>query len=219
MAERAAGRASYDESIFFNCPFDDGYKPIFEALVFAAFDCGYVPRCALEAEDAGQVRLEKILAIIRDCRLGLHDISRTELDDANALPRFNMPFELGLFVGAGRFGDRRQKRKLCLVLDRERYRFQRFISDIAGQDIRAHGDDPERAIGELRSWLAALPRRNILPGGAAIAARYRAFCRELPEILRAMGLDPREVVFADFTNIVSTWLLERPRSVGRAEGR
>ena len=51
MPERATGAAAYDENIFLNCPFDDAYKPIFEALVFAAFDCGYVPRCALEADD------------------------------------------------------------------------------------------------------------------------------------------------------------------------
>jgi len=26
-----------------------------------------------------------------------------------------------------------------------------------------------------------------------------------------MGVDPQEMVFADYTNIVSTWLSERPR--------
>ena len=212
MPKCATGAAAYDESIFFNCPFDDAYKPIFEALVFAALDCGYVPRCALEADDAGQARVEKILAIIRGCRFGVHDISRTELDGAHALPRFNMPFELGLFVGAARFGARDQRRKVCLVLDRERYRFQKFISDIAGQDIREHGDDPERAIAQLRAWLAALPRKELLPGGAAIAGRYRECRSELPDILAAMGVRPQEMVFADYSNIVSTWLSERPRS-------
>lgn len=225
MPERAIGtaigRVAYEESIFLNCPFDDAYRPIFEAIVFAAFDCGYVPRCALEADDAGQVRFEKILAIIRGCRLGVHDISRTELDGTNALPRFNMPFELGLFVGAARFGVRDQRRKVCLVLDRERYRFQKFISDIAGQDIREHSDDPERAIAQLRAWLAALPRKDVLPGGAAIAGRYREFRSELPDILTKMGVHPQEMVFADYTNIVSTWLSERPRSArpGRRRGQ
>lgn len=218
MPERVTGSAAYDESIFLNGPFDDTYKPIFEALVFAAFDCGYIPRCALEADDAGQVRFEKILTIIRGCRFGVHDISRTELDGANALPRFNMPFELGLFVGAARYGDRDQKRKVCLVLDRDRYRFQKFISDIAGQDIREHDDDPERAIAQLRAWLATLPRRDVLPGGAAITGRYRDFRSELPDILAAMGVQPGEMVFADYTNIVSTWLSERPRSA-RPGGR
>ena len=211
MPERPSGAAPYDQSIFFNCPFDDAYKPIFEALIFAAFDCGYIPRCALEADDAGQVRLEKILAIIRGCRLGVHDVSRTEPDAAHGLPRFNMPFELGLFLGAARYGAGDQRRKVALVLDRERYRFQRFISDIAGQDIRAHGDDPAQAIAQLRAWLATLPRAAVLPGGAAIAERYRAFREELPAILRAIGVAPSEMVFADYTNIVSAWLSERPR--------
>lgn len=127
-------------------------------------------------------------------------------------PASTMPFELGLFVGAARFGARDQRRKVCLVLDRERYRFQKFISDIAGQDIREHGDDPERAIAQLRAWLAALPRKELLPGGAAIAGRYREFRSELPDILAAMGVHAQEMVFADYTNIVSTWLSERPRS-------
>jgi hypothetical protein len=221
MPERAARASTYDENVFFNCPFDNEYKLIFEALIFAAFDCGYIPRCALEADDGGQVRVEKIISIIRGCRLGVHDISRTELDAANQLPRFNMPFEFGVFVGAARFGSGDQRRKVCLVLDRERYRFQKFISDIAGQDIREHGDDPERAIAQLRSWFATLPRKDVLPGGGAIAARYRVFRGELPDILAAMGVHANEMVFADYANIVSTWLSERPRSArsGPTTGR
>jgi hypothetical protein len=216
---RARATDGYDQNLFLNCPFDLAYQPVFDALVFAAFDCGYVPRCALEADDAGQVRVEKILAIIRSCRLGVHDISRTELDAANGLPRFNMPFELGLFVGAARFGATGdQRRKVCLVLDRERYRFQKFLSDIAGQDIREHGDDPERAIGALRAWLATLPRRDVLPGGTTIAARYRRFREDLPAVLRAAGVRPDEMVFADYANFVSEWLSEQPRR-RRSAGR
>jgi hypothetical protein len=70
MPERNGRAATYDTSIFFNCPFDVSYKSVFDALIFAAFDCGYVPRCALEIDDAGQVRIEKILAIVRARRLG-----------------------------------------------------------------------------------------------------------------------------------------------------
>ena len=46
--------------------------------------------------DRYDLRLLKILCIIGECRLGIHDISRTELDAASGLPRFNMPLELGL---------------------------------------------------------------------------------------------------------------------------
>ena len=49
--------------------------------------------------------------MIADCRYGIHDISRTELDRDSGLPRFNMPLELGIFLGAKRFGAEEQKRK------------------------------------------------------------------------------------------------------------
>ena len=110
---------------------DAAYAPLFEPIIFALLDCGFTPRCALEVDDAGQVRFEKILALVKRCRFAIHDISRTELDRRNRLPRFNMPLELGLFLGAHRFGSGEQRRKACLVLDREPYRYQKFISDIA----------------------------------------------------------------------------------------
>ena len=87
----------YNDNVFINCPFDPAYKPLFDATVFAVHDCGFIPRCALEEEDASQVRIEKIYEIIADCRYGIHDISRIELDEPSGFPRFNMPLELGIF--------------------------------------------------------------------------------------------------------------------------
>ena len=103
---RAGGGIStdYDKSVFINCPFDDAYLPLFRALVFAVFECGLNPRCAQEVYDAEEVRIEKIIALIRDCRWGIHDISRTDLNLRN-LPRFNMPLEPGLFLDAKRGSD------------------------------------------------------------------------------------------------------------------
>lgn len=54
MPDPAGFGAEFETSVFVNCPFDDAYKPMFEAIVFAVFDCGYRPRCALEAYDAGK---------------------------------------------------------------------------------------------------------------------------------------------------------------------
>lgn len=130
--------ATYEDSVFVNCPFDAEYQEIFRAIVFTVHDCGFLARCALEVDDSGEVRIARINRIIRECRHGIHDISRTDADAVEKLPRFNMPLELGLFLGAREFGVGRQKLKRALILDTERYRFQRFCSDIAGQDIKAH---------------------------------------------------------------------------------
>ena len=87
----------FDRNVFINCPFDDAYQSIFRAVIFTVYAAGGHARCALEVSDGGEVRIAKILRIIEDCRFGVHDISRTELDAATGLPRFNMPLELGLF--------------------------------------------------------------------------------------------------------------------------
>lgn len=173
--------ASYDYNVFINCPFDAAYRSLFEALVFAVHDCGYIARCALEVADASEVRIERIAKIIRDCKFGIHDISRTEPDAQTGLPRFNMPLELGIFLGAKRFGRAEQRHKTCLILDVERYRFQRFISDISGQDISAHAADTTRAMKAVRDWLSnATPSSISIPGGVLIASRYAVFRKDLP---------------------------------------
>src|SRR5262245_53186413 len=135
--------AGYDDRVFINVPFDRRYKKLFDALVFAVHDCGFEARCALEQDDGSQVRLEKLYEIVAESRYGVHDRSRVTLDVANRLPRFNMPLELGIFLGAKRFGGSQQKRKSGLILERDPYRYQICCSDIAGQDIRAHNNNVE----------------------------------------------------------------------------
>lgn len=93
----------YEQNVFINCPFDAEYAPIFEAIVFAVNDAGFRPKCARERLDSSQIRLQKIAALISASRYSIHDLSRTELDEVNALPRFNIPLELGIDLGCKEF--------------------------------------------------------------------------------------------------------------------
>lgn len=86
------------KDVFINCPFDDSYKPIFDAVVFTVYSLGFVARCALEVDDASEARLSKIVRIIQECAYGIHDISSVGLGAGTNLPRFNMPLELGLYL-------------------------------------------------------------------------------------------------------------------------
>lgn len=178
------------------------------ALLFAIFDCGFVPRCALEVDDSGEVRFEKIQRIIAECQFGVHDISRIELDSQTKTPQFNMPLELGVFLGAKKFGGVRQKTKKCLILDKERYRYQAFISDIAGHDIQSHEDQPEKVITLVRNWLNASTRRKTIPGGSVIVKRWHLFERDLPELCDEIPISPDELTYNDYANLISTWLRE-----------
>lgn len=191
---------------------DEQFSPIFEAMVFAIHDSGFFARSALEYDDAAQNRLEKILGLIEECRFGIHDLSRTELSAAG-LPRFNMPLELGLFLGCKRFGGEPHSRKACLVLDRERYRFHQFISDIGGQDIHAHGDDPRKAVREVSQWLRTTSRRRSIPGGAAIWRRYDHFTAAIPALCDELQIAEEELSFVDRSRLISEWLrVNAPRA-------
>jgi hypothetical protein len=194
------------DDVFINCPFDRAYDPVFKALVFAVYACGFRPRSALELDDGGQTRIDKLYSLIGECRYGIHDLSRTELDQVNQLPRFNMPLELGLFLGAKRFGGATQATKRLLVLDVERYRYQRFISDLAGMDIHGHGGDPVRALRETRDWLANVSRRA-LPSGDRITRLYQSFAADLPNLAADLEFDPRTIPYVDFERMVVGWLL------------
>jgi hypothetical protein len=214
---RALAAGGYDKSVFINCPFDGEFMPVFRAIVFTAHECGFPTRCSLELDDSSEVRIEKITRIIGACRLGIHDISRVELDETTGLPRFNMPFELGLFLGAKRFGDARQRRKVGLILDRERYRYQKFLSDIAGQDIQYHSGDYAEAIREVRDWLQGVKRaddrgrptpmsgQEIIPGSRRIVGRYDRFCRDLPLLCEEAGHDESRLKYPDFLSLIEEW--------------
>lgn len=208
-----AGRG-YDDRVFINCPFDDDFQPIFRAIVFAVHDCGFVARSALEQSGSETVRLSKIEAIIEESRLSIHDVSRTELDTGSGLPRFNMPLELGVVLGARRFGTARHKRKACLVLDRERFRYQAYLSDLSGQDIGCHRGRPEVAIQVVRDWLSHhTPEDVMLPGPAMMVKRHRAFVADLPLLLEEVHIEPGELIYNDYTTLLVNWLALNPWGV------
>src|SRR3984893_8913944 len=203
-------QSKYDKGVFINCPFDAQYKPLFEAIVFAVFDCGLRSRCALEMDNASEVRIDRIVKIIAECKYGVHDISRTEVTSASGLPRFNMPLELGMFLAAKRFGVGKQRQKGCLILDTSPYRYQQFISDIAGQDIQVHNNSAQEAIAVVRNWLRNASRSRVLPGGAEIYRRFQLFEQELPALCTELKVQRDELTFNDSASIIYDWLRNNP---------
>ena len=150
-------------------------------------------------------RFSKIEGIIEECKFGIHDISEVRLDSVNHLPRFNMLLELGLFFGCRRFGGKAQSQKVSLVLDIEQYRYQKFISDIAGHDIRCHGGEPGLAIIAVRDCLSTASKRSHVPGGATVGARYDRFRKALPQLCMEVELDSGALTFRDLSNVIVGW--------------
>ncbi len=195
------------KAVFINCPFDDDFRPILRAMIFTIVASGYHPRCALDATDGAEVRISKIAKIIGECDWGIHDISRVEVS-ATAMPRFNMPMELGLHLGARLFGEGRHRRKRALILETERHRYDALLSDISGQDIEAHGADPDQAIRCVRNWLSEHRPRNAvpLPGAAALQDDYRLFQAEVGALLTPRRLNPNDLTHSDFLWAVTDWI-------------
>ena len=155
----------------------------------------------LEEDGCARVRVDKIYDIIEACRFGIPDVSRTELDPTLGLPRFNMPLELGVFLGAR-----------CVVLDRERFRYQAYLSDLSGQDIKAHGDDPVKAFRAVRDWPSQFtPENALLLGARKMTERYALFLADLPALLIGVGIERDALIYNDYTTLVVGWITANPR--------
>lgn len=196
------------DNVFINCPFTEDYRPLRECMIFTVLACGFRPRMALEASDGGDVRLDKIVRLINESAYSIHDISFVELDPKSKLPRFNMPFELGLVIGAKKLAGRRFRSRSLLILERVSFTYQKCLSDIAGQDTREHANSPSTLTRLVRTWLSQESGRPGIPGDKRIYAAYLRFAEDLPAICEASGLDYAELSYPDLLGLSQQWLLE-----------
>jgi hypothetical protein len=191
---------SKNNFVFINCPFDDHYRPLFHTAAFTIFACGYNPRCAWEIGDAAAQRVTGILGLIGECRLSVHDLCRAQPGEDI---RFNMPFELGLFVAARHFGGPAHKAKKALVLHETAYEYQRFLSDMAGSDFHAYGGRPDFLCRHVRDFLAKdCATERALYGHKIIIEQMEAFQVKLVSSADADGLDIDNLQFVDYMHIL-----------------
>lgn len=195
----------YHRNVFINCPFDKDYTEIFNAILFAVHRCGFILRCAKEFEDSGSIRIKNIIKLIDESQYSIHDLSRVTLDETSKLPRFNMPLELGIFIGANELGTARHKDKEYLIIESEQFRFKQFISDIGGQDIKAHKNNPLEAVKSIRNWLTKKTPENI-PSASIIWKEYKEFINALPDLCIESQWVMDELTFDEYTSLVTSWL-------------
>ena len=195
----------YDVNVFINCPFDDNYEPLFRAMVFTIFSCGFTPQCAKGASNQ-DLRFQRIIELVGECRYGLHDLSRIEL---GSMPRNNMPLELGVFIGCQRFGSTFDYEKEYLILDSDAHRYNQHTSDVKADDAEYHHNKPEEIIERVRNWLANRPFRNHLyriPGADWLIERYQRFENEAPALCANLFLTFNKLEFDEFCTIAIEWL-------------
>jgi hypothetical protein len=164
----------FEDSVFINCPFDEDFEPILQAILFCVLYLGKKPRLATERNDSGENRLEKIRGLIESSKYSIHDLSRCQATKKGEHFRLNMPFELGIDYGCRQYFGNGRSEKRFLILEEKKYRFQAAISDISGSDIVAHGADFGKAVKAVRNWLVSEAGVNSV-GATRILAEYVVF--------------------------------------------
>ena len=147
--------AGFERSVFVNCPFDDDFKGLQDAIIFCIRYLGLTPRIASESYDGGALRLQQIQDLIENCRYSIHDLSRIKSESADQYFRLNMPLELGLDLGARKYGNKQLQSKKMLVCVDSRFEFQKAISDLAGCDPIPHNNQYQKLIKNIRNWLVS----------------------------------------------------------------
>ncbi|MFY9823021.1 MAG: hypothetical protein WAM82_16685 [Thermoanaerobaculia bacterium] len=143
--------------MFLNVPFDERYGPLLIALLAGLTALGRDPHCVLEVPSGGRNRLDRIYDLIASCRASIHDLSRISVSGPMRVPRFNMPFELGLA-----FAIAKRQNHNFFVLEAKTHRLQATLSDLNGHDPYIHGETQD---GVLRCILGCFgtPSQPTLP--------------------------------------------------------
>ena len=180
------------KSVFINCPLDDDYEPLLQAILFCLIRFGFKPRIATERTDSAESRLEKIKELIRASKYSIHDLSRCQSSGPGEHHRMNMPFELGLDFGCRGFGCSPFNEKKILVLEEQKFRYQIALSDLAGSDIEAHEGKYEVAIRKVRNWITTLGV-PIQIGADKVSGEYEDFRGRHYEELDKAEFSPEDI--------------------------
>lgn len=201
---------AFEDNVFINCPFDDDYFSLLRPLLFTVIYLGMRPRIALEALDAGEARLEKIVGLIRESKYAIHDLSRIQAKTAGELYRLNMPFELGIDFGCRRFGRGSLKTKRSLVLETERHRYKAALSDLSGMDIESHDNTPFKVIEVVRNWLKNTCSLQA-PGPTRISGAFSDFRADNFDRLIEEGFSKEDIEnlpIAELIECMEGWVAE-----------
>jgi len=187
----ARGPAPVDprRSVFINCPFDDDYEPLRDALLLAVVSCGFTPRSALESGRASIARMDRIFQALYSSGYSIHDLSRCRGEGTEVLARFNMPLELGIAMSRRYRSDQASPHD-WLVLVPTTAPYAQFVSDLAGFDLPRYDGTEQSLIQQVMSWLMIHP--EALPGlpPTEVLKRLGAFRKAKAELKTAWGQIP-----------------------------
>lgn len=204
----------FSKNVFINCPFDDQYIPLLRPILFTIIYLGFTPRIALERSDSGEARINKIIDLIKASKFSIHDLSRIKSSKKSEYFRLNMSFELGVDIGYRIFKDGQTKNKKCLILEKEKYQYQKALSDLSSSDVKSHNNEPEEVIRQIRDWFVVneLERAD---SGTIIWDSFNKFMADFYLKRKKEGFrekDIQRMPTPEFIRFISEWIIERKNS-------
>lgn len=198
-----------NKNVFINCPYDNEYRPLMHLLIYMVCKFDHKPQLAGMYADVDD-RMTKILKMIQESEIGIHDISLMEFDGKNNLARFNMPFELGIDYAHKKFVNENNK---LLIMEKEPYLSKKALSDLSGNDIVAHKNDPEEVIKSVRNFFIGLYKLKNIKYQAAIMNEYQTvFEFWLREKLTSLGYPEKylsmDISISEFVSFVEDFFKE-----------
>lgn len=202
--------SAFEKNLFINCPFDDEYEPILQAMLFCAVYLKFNPRFAAESNDSGENRLQKIQGLIESSKYSIHDLSRCQARKKGEHFRLNMPLELGIDYGCKQFFGNGRESKKFLILEEQKYRYQAAISDLSGCDIEPHGGNYQKAVRKVRNWLVTEANAEKI-GASKILGAYADFQEWYYEKQLAAGFseeDIQDYPTVELLEAMNDWIAE-----------
>lgn len=140
------------QKVFLNFPYSRSYEDLFLGLVCSLVALGRTPAVTFDLPDHGQGRLSRIMQLLGECQVSIHDLS------AVGTPvRFNMPFELGLAYACQQLHPKRGYR--IFVLDAVDHRLKKTLTDYDGIDPKIHRGSVTGVINAVLSLLGSDKRQ------------------------------------------------------------
>lgn len=195
-------RRKRTQSVFLNIPYDDQFEELYLAYIVGLTQLDLQINATLAVPNQG--RLDRIVRLIEESDVSIHDLSRIEL--SSGIPRFNIPLELGLALYRSYTTNGRHR---VFVFEKSAYRMLRSTSDINGIDAQIHKGRPKGGMVGLRNIFHQPRRTTTVP---EMLASYRAVKRRLPGLRRNAG-SPSLFEASVFNDLIVAALVERERII------
>jgi hypothetical protein len=194
------------QSVFLNVPYDKQFEDLYLAYIVGLTQLGLKINATLAVPNQG--RLERIVELIEESDVSVHDLSRIEL--SLGIPRFNMPLELGLALFRSHVTKGRHR---AFIFERKAFRTQQSTSDINGIDPQVHNGTVKGVMAGLRNIFYQSEETTV----PEMLSSFRAVKFKLPELRRNAG---SESLFeaSIFKDLSVAALVERERIIKQRAG-